>query len=240
MKKLLLLLPVLALFWSCGDQTGGGATGTAELATFVDSASYAQGMMMGKQIKDMSGDGEMLMSSAALKAGFDQAVSGGEGLIPENELQNITMQWQMKLQQAAQQQAQAKAAENKVKGAAFLAENANKEGVITTASGLQYKVIEEGSGPSPTAADKVKVNYRGTLIDGTEFDSSYKKGQPISFQVTGVIKGWTEALQLMKAGSKYQLYIPSELAYGERDTPTIPGGSTLIFDVELLEINPTE
>ena len=124
-------------------------------------------------------------------------------------------------------------------GEKFLAENKTKEGVKTTASGLQYKVIKEGTGAQPKANDTVSVNYRGTLIDGTEFDSSYKRGQPATFPVSGVIKGWTEALQLMKSGSKYQLFIPASLAYGDRGAGRdIAPNSTLIFEVELLDVKP--
>ena len=130
-----------------------------------------------------------------------------------------------------------KAAENKKKEDEFLAANAKKEGVVTTESGLQYKVLTEGTGAVPTAEDQVSVNYEGKLIDGTVFDSSYERGQPATFGVTQVIAGWTEALQLMKVGAKYQLYIPASLAYGERGSqPNIGPGEPLIFDVELLEI----
>ncbi len=126
---------------------------------------------------------------------------------------------------------------NKKEGEAFLAGNKKKEGVVTLPSGLQYKIIKDGSGAKPKPTDTVSVNYRGALIDGTEFDSSYKRGEPASFKVTGVIPGWTEALQLMKAGSKWQLFIPSNLAYGERGTGRdIAPNATLIFDVELLSI----
>jgi FKBP-type peptidyl-prolyl cis-trans isomerase FklB len=128
---------------------------------------------------------------------------------------------------------------NKSEGTKFLEENKKKPGVKTTSSGLEYKVIKEGNGPQPKATDTVTVNYRGTLINGTEFDSSYKRGQAATFPVNGVIKGWTEALQLMKVGSKYQLFIPSELAYGERSvSPEIGANSTLIFEVELLDAKP--
>jgi FKBP-type peptidyl-prolyl cis-trans isomerase len=128
---------------------------------------------------------------------------------------------------------------NKTEGAKFLEENKKKEGVKTTASGLQYKALKEGNGAQPKATDTVTVNYRGTLINGTEFDSSYKRGQPATFPVNGVIKGWTEALQLMKVGSKYQLFIPSNLAYGERAvSPDLAANSTLIFEVELLDAKP--
>ena len=126
---------------------------------------------------------------------------------------------------------------SKVEGEAFLAANKVKPGVVTTASGLQYKVITEGNGPQPKATDTVTVDYRGTLIDGTEFDSSYKRGQPATFPVSGVIKGWTEALQLMPVGSKWQLFIPPQLGYGDRGAGnSIPPNSTLIFEVELLSI----
>ena len=130
-----------------------------------------------------------------------------------------------------------KAAVAKKQGQAFLAENKTKPGVVTTASGLQYIVLKEGTGPKPTANDKVKCDYEGKLIDGTVFDSSIKQGKPIEFAVTGVIKGWTEALQLMNTGSKWRLFIPSDLAYGDQQMgPDIKPGSTLIFDVDLLEI----
>ena len=124
------------------------------------------------------------------------------------------------------------------KGEAFLKENAKKEGVKTTASGLQYKVLKEGEGKSPKATDTVKVHYKGTLIDGTEFDSSYKRGEPIEFPLNGVIPGWTEGVQLMKEGAKYQFTIPSKIGYGERGTPggPIPPNATLIFEVELIQV----
>jgi FKBP-type peptidyl-prolyl cis-trans isomerase FklB len=131
----------------------------------------------------------------------------------------------------------AAAAENKTKGEAFLAENKKKEGVVTLPSGLQYKILKAGEGPKPTAEDSVKCNYRGTLIDGKEFDSSYKRNEPATFPVKGVIKGWTEALQLMPVGSKWQLFIPPDLAYGERGAgELIQPEATLIFEVELLSI----
>jgi FKBP-type peptidyl-prolyl cis-trans isomerase len=127
---------------------------------------------------------------------------------------------------------------SKKEGEDFLAANKSKEGVKTTASGLQYKVLKEGKGPKPKSTDTVKVHYRGTLLDGTEFDSSYKRGEPVEFPLDQVIKGWTEGLQLMPAGSKYQFWIPANLAYGEPGNRGIPPNSTLIFEVELLEIVP--
>jgi FKBP-type peptidyl-prolyl cis-trans isomerase len=138
-----------------------------------------------------------------------------------------------------EEQMQIAGAASKKEGEAFLAANKSKDGVVTLPSGLQYKILTQGTGPKPTPSDSVVCNYRGTLINGTEFDSSYKRGEPATFPVTGVIKGWTEALQLMPVGSKWQLFVPSEMAYGERSpAPQIGPNSTLIFEVELLSIQP--
>lgn len=240
MKKLLLFMPVLALVWACND-SGTSSGGSFELKTFADSASYAQGVLMGQQIKDfqVSDADALLLNSAGLKAGFDQGVTGEEGLIPEAELQGIMMKFQMGIQEVAQAKSKVESAANEQIGAAFLAENATKEGVKVTDSGLQYKVINEGTGATPVATDEVEVNYEGRLIDGTVFDSSYKRGKTVTFGVGGVIRGWTEALQLMKEGAKYQLYIPAQLAYGTQGSPPdIKPGMTLIFDVELVKVNP--
>ncbi|MBN1951891.1 MAG: FKBP-type peptidyl-prolyl cis-trans isomerase [Bacteroidales bacterium] len=144
------------------------------------------------------------------------------------------------LQKYSQELTQRVAAQNLAKGNAFLAENKTREGIVETASGLQYKVLKAGSGPKPGLDDKVKCHYRGTLLDGTEFDSSYKRGQPAEFPVKGVIKGWIEGLQLMNVGSKYELFIPAALAYGERGTPAMGPNEVLIFEIELLEILPYE
>jgi FKBP-type peptidyl-prolyl cis-trans isomerase FklB len=141
------------------------------------------------------------------------------------------------MRQKQQEKMQQAGATNKKEGDAFLAANKTKEGVVTLPSGLQYKILTAGTGPKPTTSDSVACNYRGTLIDGKEFDSSYKRGQPATFPVAGVIKGWTEALQLMPVGSKWQLFVPSDLAYAERGSgPDIGPNATLIFEVELLSI----
>jgi FKBP-type peptidyl-prolyl cis-trans isomerase FklB len=142
------------------------------------------------------------------------------------------------VRQKQEEKRQALAETNKKDGAAFLAANATKEGVVTLPSGLQYKILTPGTGPKPAATDSVLCNYRGTLLDNTEFDSSYKRGQPATFPVSGVIKGWTEALQLMPAGSKWQLFIPADLAYGERAQGPIGPNATLVFELELLSIQP--
>jgi FKBP-type peptidyl-prolyl cis-trans isomerase FklB len=143
------------------------------------------------------------------------------------------------LQSDVQARQKLAAEDNKKAGEAFLTQNKSKEGVVTLPSGLQYKILTAGTGPKPTADDTVACQYRGTLIDGTEFDSSYKRGQPFTTPVTHVIKGWVEALQLMPVGSKWQLFIPADLAYGERSpSPDIPSNSTLIFEMELVSIQP--
>jgi FKBP-type peptidyl-prolyl cis-trans isomerase len=174
----------------------------------------------------------------ALMQGMKDAMAGSKTLLTEEEARAALMQLQSEVQAKQQAKAAQEGEANKKEGEAFLAANKSKEGVVTLPSGLQYKILKEGSGPKPKATDSVVCNYKGTLINGTEFDSSYKRGEPATFPVTGVIKGWTEALQLMPVGSKWQLFIPSDLAYGARGTPGGPIGpnSTLIFEVELMSI----
>ena len=163
----------------------------------------------------------------------------GESLMSDQEIQSTTKEVGdvVRAQRNAEQEKVAK--ENAAEGESFLEANKTKEGVKTLGSGMQYKVVQTGEGPIPTASDKVRVHYKGTFIDGKEFDSSYKRKQPATFNVTGVIKGWTEALQLMKVGSKWQLFIPSDLAYGKGGNRSIPPNSTLLFEVELLGIEET-
>ena len=203
------------------------------LKTQKDKISYAIGMNIGQSMKKDSLD----LDPAIVSRGLNDALTGAKPLMTEDEAKSVMTEFRsemMKKQQAAAQQA---GGTNKQAGQQFLAANKTKEGVVTLPSGLQYKVLKEGSGPKPTASDTVVCNYRGTLIDGTEFDSSYKRGEPATFPVGQVIKGWTEALQLMPVGSKWQLFIPSDLAYGERSPGAEIGpNSTLIFDIELLSI----
>ena len=163
----------------------------------------------------------------------------GESLMSDQEIQSTTKEVGdvVRAQRNAEQEKVAQ--KNAAEGESFLEANKTKEGVKTLGSGMQYKVIQTGEGPIPTASDKVRVHYKGTFIDGKEFDSSYKRKQPATFNVTGVIKGWTEALQLMKVGSKWQLFIPSDLAYGNGGNRSIPPNSTLLFEVELLGIEET-
>lgn len=203
------------------------ATPQPALRTALDSLSYALGLSLSKFYKEQ---GVRSINTTLISKAINDFYKGGKPLLNEEEVN-------MSISNYLQQLKAEKAAANKQAGQAFLNSNKTKPGVVTLPSGLQYQVIKEGTGPKPTATDKVKCHYHGTLIDGTVFDSSVDRGQPIDFPVNGVIKGWVEALQLMPVGSKWKLFIPSDLAYGDNQAgPTIKPGSTLIFDVELLEI----
>ena len=177
------------------------------------------------------------VDSTLVSQGLKDAMSGGKTRLTEEEAQAVLKEVQTEVQKEQQAKMKEAADKNKGEGEAFLAANKSKDGVVTLPSGLQYKILTAGTGPKPTASDSVKCNYRGTLINGTEFDSSYKRGQPATFAVGQVIKAWTEALQLMPVGSKWQLFVPSSLAYGERGAGAEIGpNATLIFEVELLSI----
>ncbi len=172
--------------------------------------------------------------------GLRDSMEGRESLVPEKENRELLTALGNELRARREEQRKQLGEKNKKESEAFLAENKSKPGVQVTASGLQYKILTEGNGPKPASNDTVVVNYRGTLLDGTEFDSSYKRGQPATFRVNGVIKGWSEALQMMPVGSKWQLFIPPDLAYGQRGTPNIGPEATLIFEVELADIKTVE
>lgn len=197
------------------------------LKNLTDSASYAIGLSVAHFYAQQ---GIKQLNPTVVSRAISDVMSGKKALLDDYQANTIMMRY-------INQANEAKAGPNIKAGEQFLAKNKTRPGVKTTASGLQYEVISEGTGPKPTAADTVTVNYKGTLIDGTEFDNSYKRGQPISFPVAGVIRGWTEALQLMSEGSKYKLYIPHELGYGTNDVGSIPAGSTLVFEVELLKVS---
>jgi FKBP-type peptidyl-prolyl cis-trans isomerase FklB len=227
---------------STGSSTAKPHTATAAkpaaapvtLKTQKDKISYAIGMNIGAGMKKDGLD----IDPNVLSQGIKDALAGTKPLMTEAEAQAVMTEFRTEMMKKKQEEAQRVGDANKQQGQQFLAANKGKEGVVTTASGLQYKILKEGTGPKPTATDTVTVNYRGTLINGTEFDSSYKRNEPATFGVGQVIKGWTEALQLMPVGSKWQLFIPSDLAYGERSPGAEIGpNSTLIFDVELLSIN---
>lgn len=195
-------------------------------------SSYALGVDIGTNLKRQDVD----LDPKALAAGINEAMAGKPAL-SEAEVRATLDELRKQLMAGMETKAKAAAAKNLKEGEDFLLANGKKDGVKTTASGLQYKVVKAGSGATPKASDEVKVHYHGTLIDGTVFDSSVERGESISFPVNGVIPGWVEALQLMKVGDKWQLYIPAKLAYGERGSPPKIGpNSTLVFDVELLGI----
>ena len=232
-KNLILsCIVIIAVLFSCNGQKPSEKQSLKEnavLATELDSVSYCLGINMGQNLKK-SGFDEI--NAEAFAQAMLAVLNGNDTKIDAQQASNILNSYMQNLKQK-------KGKANLEKGKAFLANNKSKEGVVVLPSGLQYKVLKEGPGPKPTLQNKVKCHYEGTLIDGTVFDSSYKRGQPIEFDVTGVIKGWTEALQLMTVGSKWQLFIPSNIAYGEGGNPRggIGPNETLIFDVELIEIS---
>jgi FKBP-type peptidyl-prolyl cis-trans isomerase FklB len=200
--------------------------------TDKDKVSYALGINMGNHFKRDSID----VNVDILMKGFKDALAGKKPMLSDEEMAAAMKAFQQEMTAKQQEKIKVQAEKNKKDGEAFLSDNKKKEGVITLKSGLQYKVIKEGTGKMPKESDTVTTHYSGTLVDGTEFDSSYKRGEPVSFPVNGVIPGWTEALQLMKAGSKWQLFIPSDLAYGESGPGPIGPNATLIFDVELISV----
>ena len=207
------------------------------LKTDKDKVSYALGMNLGANLKRDSVDIDPAIFLRALK----ETVAGGKTLLTESEARAALTQLQTAIRGKQMEKMKLAGDANKKEGDAFLAANKSQEGIVTLPSGLEYKILTQGTGPKPAVTDTVVCNYRGTLVNGMEFDSSYKRGQPATFPVNGVIKGWTEALQLMPVGSKWQLFLPAELAYGERGpSPEIGPNSTLIFEVELLSIQAKE
>lgn len=218
----------------CAVLVAGVAVGEEKsgLVSPKDKLSYALGMNMATGLKTSEIDVDIEL----FVKGFKDVLSSKKTALTENEARDLIMALQKDMQGKMQEKMKAQGEKNKKDGDTFLAENKKKEGVKTLESGLQYKVVTEGKGKSPSATDTVTVHYKGTLTDGTEFDSSYKRNEPASFPVNGVIKGWTEALQHMKEGSKWQLFIPANLAYGEQGRPGIPPNSVLIFDVELIKV----
>lgn len=202
------------------------------LKTKLDTISYLIGSNIGTNFKQNG----IEVNNEILLKGIEEGVKGDKPFLSEEVIKKVMMSFQKEM--TAKQEVKMKEETDKVKkeGESFLMENKKKEGIITLPSGLQYKVVKMGKGPKPKETDVVKCNYEGTLINGKVFDSSYQKNQPATFPLNQVIKGWTEGLQLMPVGSEYMLYLPSELAYGDRSQNSIPGGSTLIFKIELLSI----
>jgi len=203
------------------------------LKSDLDRASYSVGMSLGNDFKSRGID----INPDLLAMGMQDVIGGNETLLTQEEAIAALQKLQEMALARQQELLSQMAAKNLAEGEAFLAENGKREGVVTTASGLQYEVVAEGTGRSPKASDQVKVDYRGSFLNGTEFDSSYQRGEPASFSVEGIIPGWTEALLLMKEGAKWKLYIPAALGYGEQGAPpVIEPNSTLIFEVELKEV----
>lgn len=230
------LLATALIFSGCDSESGSS---DVSLETKADSVSYSLGYQNGDFLKQR---GMTDISPELMGAGLEAALNEQESQLSNTEMRQVVQQFQQEAQRKAQQQQMEEAEENQKKGDEFLAENREKEGVQETESGLQYEVLEEGSGASPDSTDEVRVNYEGTLIDGTVFDSSYERGEPVTFPLGQVIPGWTEGLQLMQEGAKYRFYIPGDLAYGQNPPPqsSIGANETLIFEVELLEVNPED
>ena len=227
-------------------KAGAGKTSTAKTATNAltlntpkDKQSYAIGINVGKGLSQNLKQSGVDIDPAILVRAIKDVLAGDKQAMTDQEAQETLKTLQADMRKEQQLKQEQLAGNNKKEGDEFLAANKSKEGVTTLPDGLQYKILQEGTGPKPTAADSVTVNYRGTLLNGAEFDSSYKRGQPASFNVGGSIKGWTEALQLMPVGSKWQIFIPSDLAYGPRGAGRDIGpNATLVFEVELLSIQP--
>lgn len=245
MKRILLATALLASFPAMAadkaDKPAKAASPAAKsaaapLARDEDKAAYSIGYFTGKA----NAQHLQSLNVDAYVAGFRDAYAGSTPAMTEDEMKATLEAFKQKLAAEAYARAQKEAEENKAKSAAYLAENGKKTGVSTTASGLQYEILSQGTGAKPKPSDTVKVHYQGTLTDGSVFDSSIQRGEPASFRLDQVIPGWTEALQLMNVGSKYRLTIPPELAYGDQGAGPIPANATLVFEVELLGIEKAE
>jgi len=227
------LLLLLSLLFPCTTLTAGNhEKATKPLASEEQQVGYSYGQMFGRRLSSTMSD----IDIDAFIAGFQDGYSGKDSQLSEEQMNKALQTHQAQLRDQQMAEHSAKAAENLKKSEDFLTQNASKDGIKTTASGLQYKIITEGEGTSPAPEDTVEVHYTGTLINGNVFDSSVQRGTPASFPVKGVIPGWTEALQLMKPGGKWQLFIPPDLAYGANGTGRIGPNEALIFEVELLSV----
>jgi len=233
MKQIVCVSLMLVVVLALGHPAGlNAAEKQPELISELRKESYSLGYQFGGNLKSQALDIDL----DVIMAGIRDAYKGNAPKLTPAEMKELVGDLKRKVWTAQQKKYQEAAYANLKEGEAFLAANAKKKEVITLPSGLQYTVLREGTGPVPKATDTVTVNYRGTLVDGTEFDSSFKRGKPSTFAVFGVIRGWTEALQHMKTGAKWRLFVPSELAYAKRQFGRIPPNSTLIFDLELLSV----
>ncbi len=235
MKRTLLALSISLMMISSISFVASDAVSSTK-ASKKWSESQKISYIFGTRIGDVSKANKVTIDSKLMLKGLNDSIKGGDMDLTRQEISKTLKAFQQKMVAGRKAGMKSKRKDNAMEGSKFLEANKKKKGVITTASGLQYKVIKEGSGPKPAASDKVRVHYRGRLIDGTEFDSSYKRNRPAEFGLHQVIKGWTEGLQLMKVGAKYELYLPANLAYGQNGPPSIGPNKTLIFEVELLDI----
>lgn len=226
------LLIVLLIALISGCETDAQDSGDVKLETQGDSVSYFIGSDISRSLIDIKDEVDINLVILAIKDGFD----GKEPLLTQDDMMATMQEFSSRMMEKREEVKKQQAIDNKAAGIKFLEENKSNDGIMVTASGLQYQVLNEGNGAKPTAQDRVSVHYKGTLVDGTEFDSSYKTGKPITFGVTSVIPGWTEGLQLMNTGSKYKLFIPSDLAYGDQGSGPIGPSEVLIFEVELVSI----
>lgn len=228
--KILAIAALGAMVLGCGQQAG---TGSTKLATQEDSVSYIVGFNMGKNLKAQS----IPVNPAIIYSGMQQGFSGGTSVMPDSTMQAVMMGFQVKMMGIQRQKDSAASIENEKAGAEFLAQNKSKEGVKTTPTGIQYKVLKEGTGPRPKATSTVTVKYTGKLLDGEVFDASERHGGTATFRLNEVIPGWTEVVQLMNTGSTYECWIPGNLAYGPAGSPpNIGPNATLHFEIELLEV----
>lgn len=230
MKKIMSVLTVATMIWlsACGQEQQ-----KTELKTDAEKVSYVLGQNVGGSVKQFQSEFDL----PSFVQGLRDTLDGKKMLLTSEEAEKVMQEFSMRRQQEFKKKTTELGEKNLTDGMAFLEQNKSKEGVVATASGLQYEVLNTGSGPKPKASDRVSVHYLGTLIDGTEFDSSYKRGEPATFVLNEVIPGWTEGVQLMNVGSKYKFYIPAELGYGERGAGNAIGPNcALIFEVELVDI----
>lgn len=236
MKKyvpIIIIMLIVITLTACKEKE---AATMLELRTPAEKLGYSFGTDVGKTFKTFK-ENDIDFDTNAFLRGFEDGMNDGKPLMTPDEIKALQKETIAKLRQNMELKKTAEAEKNLKEGAKFLVENSEKEGVVVTKSGLQYQVLTKGEGPVPVGTDTVKVHYTGKLLDGTEFDSSYTRGEPAEFKVAGVIRGWSEALQLMPTGSKWKLLIPSELAYGARGAGKMIGpNATLVFEVELLEI----
>jgi FKBP-type peptidyl-prolyl cis-trans isomerase FklB len=232
MRKIAIIIPAMMLIMAYSCNKGKGSK--VNLEDNIDSVSYIIGVNVANDLKNNFEKQEIEFDANALSKGFSDAFAGDDSLITKEEQERIMSEFQMGLQQKQMARMSQEAIPQKEAGSQWLAQNRMKEGVVELPSGLQYKILNQGKGEKPSLTDQVKVHYEGRLIDGSIFESSYERGEPIEIQLNQVIRGWQEGVQLISPGGKIELFIPSDLGYGDRGSQDIPGGSVLIFTIDLI------